>query len=232
MALILFELGGRDGRRYSQFSWRISLALAHKGLAAAHRPVRVSDKAAIAFSGQDKVPILIDGDDVIHDSWRIAEHLESREPRASLFGGETGKGLTRVINAWVDRTLVPRLVPLLAVDVVAIVDEEDARHLRAQFEKAFGKTLEELAAGRDKEVVGFRRLLDPARAALRAQPFLAGSAPAYADYILFSLFQWVRIVSAFEVLDAGDALNAWRERMLDLFGGLARTQTSLAPETP
>jgi glutathione S-transferase len=233
MALILFELRGRDGARYSQFSWRISLALAHKGLTADHRGVRVSDKAAIAFSKQDKVPILVDGDDTICDSWRIAEHLESRHPQApSLFGGEAAKGLTRVINAWVDRTLIPRLVPLLAVDVVTIVDEEDARHLRGQFEKAFGKPLEELAGNRDKDIVGFRKSLDPARAAMRAQPFLAGSAPAYADHILFSLLQWARIVSAFEVLEAGDALAAWRERMLDLYGGLARKTSFSGVDAP
>ncbi len=233
MALVLFELGGRDGRRYSQFSWRISLALAHKGLAAEHRPVRISDKAAIAFSKQDKVPILVDGDDTICNSWRIAEHLESRYPQApSLFGGETAKGLTRVINAWVDRSLIPRLVPLLAVDVVGSVDDEDARHLRGQFEKAFGKALEELAAGRDKDIVGFRRLLDPARAAMRAQPYLAGGAPAYADYILFSLLQWARIVSDFDVLEASDALATWRARMLDLFGGIARKTSFSAMDAP
>jgi glutathione S-transferase len=61
---------------------------------------------------------------------------------------------------------------------------------------------------------------------MRAQPFLSGTNPAYADYILFSLFQWARIVSPFEVLEPKDALAARRERMLDLFGGLARTQIS------
>src|SRR6266487_2283403 len=110
MSLTLFELRARDGQRYSQFSWRTTMALTHKGLQAAHRPVRVSDKATIAFSSQDKVPILIDGEEVIADSWRIAEHLESRYPGApSLFGGDTGRGLARFINAWVDRTLIGRL---------------------------------------------------------------------------------------------------------------------------
>jgi glutathione S-transferase len=230
MALALFELSGKDGQRYSQFSWRTTLALAHKGLTAEHKPVRVCDKAAIAFSKQDKVPILTDGDEVIPDSWRIAEHLESRYPQTpSLFGGETGKGLTRFINSWVDRTLIPRLAPMIAVDIVTIVGAEDARHLRGVFERAFGKTLEELAASRDKDVVAFRRLLDPARASMRTQAFLSGASPAYADYILFALFQWARITSAFELLEATDALAAWRERMLDLYGGLARTHTSFPP---
>ena len=227
MSLTLFELRARDGQRYSQFSWRAAMALAHKGLKAEHKAVRVSDKAAIAFSSQDKVPILVDGEDVIPDSWRIAEHLESRYPDApSLFGGDTGHGLGRFINAWVDRTLIGRLVPLIAADVVPMLDDADAVHLRSQFERFFGKPLEDLAAARDKDVVAFRKLLDPARAVMRAQPFLSGANPAYADYILFSLFQWARIVSTFEILEPKDALAAWRERMLDLFGGLARAQTS------
>src|SRR5438309_5931763 len=150
MSLTLFELRARDGQRYSQFSWRSTMALAHKDLKAEHKPVRVSDKAAIAFSNQDKVPILADGADVIPDSWRIAEHLEARYPDASsLFGGETGHALARFINAWVDRTLIGRLVPLLAADVVQMLDETDGLYLRAQFERFFGKPLEELAAARD-----------------------------------------------------------------------------------
>jgi glutathione S-transferase len=146
-----------------------------------------------------------------------------------LFGGATGHGLARFINAWVDRTLIGRLVPLLAADVVPLLDETDGLYLRAQFERFFGQPLDELAAARDKDIVGFRKLLDPARVVMRTQPFLSGAHPAYADYILFSLFQWARIVSPFEVLEPKDALAAWRERMLDLFGGLARTQTSFSP---
>jgi glutathione S-transferase len=222
MALTLYELGGLDDRRYSLYSWRTRLALAGLGLAADYKPVRVSDKDAIAFSKQDKVPILIDGESVIHDSWRIAQHLEARYGGDALFGGETGQALTRFVSSWVDRTIVPRLVPLLMIDVLGIVDEADGKHLRGVIEKAFGKTLEEMSANREHEIAGFRRLLDPVRASLRSQLFLSGSRAAYADYVLFSPFQWARIVSPFEVLEAGDPLIAWRERMLDLYDRLGR----------
>ena len=224
MALILYDLGGRDDRRYSLYSWRARMALAHKGLTPEYRPVHISDKAAIAFSKQDKVPILIDGETVVQDSFRIALHLEAHHVGPSLFGGEIGQALARFFNSWVDRTLVPRLVPLVALDVQGILDTEDARHLRGVMEKAFGRTLEELAANRDKDVVGFRRQLDPARASLRSQPFISGAQPAYPDYILFSLLQWARIVSGFALLESDDALAAWRERMLDLHAGLARSE--------
>ena len=59
--LTLFELGAASGARYSAFSWRTRMALRHKGLDFETMPVRVSDKAAIAFSGQGKVPVIRQG---------------------------------------------------------------------------------------------------------------------------------------------------------------------------
>jgi glutathione S-transferase len=231
--MILYELGGLEDRRYSLFSWRSRLALAHKGIEPKLVPVRISDKGAIAFSGQDKVPILRDGEEVIVDSWRIAEHLEARFPeRPSLFGGAGGKALTRFVASFVDRQLLPRLAPMLMLDVMGIVDAEDGAHLRRQIETAFKHPLEELAASRDKDAVAFRRLLDPARATLSANAFLAGPSPGYADYALFSPFQWARLVSRFELLEAQDPLAAWRSRILDLHGGLARAAPARSPEAP
>jgi glutathione S-transferase len=77
-------------------------------------------------------------------------------------------------------------------------------------------------AGREERVVQFRQALYPARMIVREQPFLHGDAPAYAYFILFRRFQWARCVSSFPILLADDPLYTWRERMLDLFGGLAR----------
>jgi glutathione S-transferase len=228
MALTLYELGGLTDRRYSLYSWRARYALAHKGLTPEYRPVRVSDKAAIAFSKQDKVPILIDGDETIQDSFRIAQHLERKYPDKPLFGGEIGQSLSRFMNSWVDRTIVPRLVPLFMIDVLGIIDEGDGQHMRRTIEKAFGKSLEDLSANREKDIAAIRRLFDPVRGALRSQPFISGSQPAYADYIVFSSLQWARIVGPAELLEPSDALIAWRERMLDLYGGLGRTTPARA----
>lgn len=223
MTLVLYELGGLRDCRYSLFSWRTRLALAHKGLDAEHRPVRVSDKAAIAFSGQTKVPILVDGEEVVTDSWRIAEHLEAAHGGPSLFGGTTGRGLARFVNSWADRQVVPAVAPVVAPFVVECVDEADAAHIRAVMEKAFGRTLETMRAECGERLAQFRRVLDPPRATMRAQPYLCGESPAYADYVLFSAFQWARVVGADDLLAEDDqTMRTWRERVLDLFDGLAR----------
>ena len=55
-----------------------------------------------------------------------------------------------------------------------------------------------------------------------ASPFFSGRAPGFADYILFGPFQWARAVSPQRLLEPDDPVFAWRERMLDLHGGLAR----------
>ena len=230
--LELWELGGRDDCRFSTFSWRARLALHHKGLSFAVHPVAVSDKAAIGFSGQGKVPILKHDGRVIPDSWAIALYLEKEFPeRPTLFGGEIGQTLTHVFNVWADRELIPALIPFLMRDVLDCVGEADGAHLRLQIESAMKKTLEDLSAGREQAVQAFRRKLQPVRKALETRNFLGGAAPTYADYVLFGLLQWARVISPAEVLEDGDAVAAWFERVLDLYDGVGRKERSRLERT-
>ena len=230
--LELWELGGRDDCRFSTFSWRTRLALHHKGLPFAVHPVAVSDKAAIGFSGQSKVPILKHDGHVIPNSWAIALYLEKEFPeRPTLFGGEVGQTLTHVFNVWADRELIPALIPFLMRDVLDCVREADGAHLRRQIESAMKKSLEELSAGREQAVQAFRRKLQPVRKALETRDYLGGAAPTYADYILFGLLQWARVVSPAKVLEDGDVVAAWFERVLDLHDGVGRKERSRLERT-
>jgi glutathione S-transferase len=230
--LELWELGGRDDCRFSTFSWRTRLALHHKGLPFAVHPVAVSDKAAIGFSGQSKVPILKHDGHIIPDSWAIALYLEKEFPeRPTLFGGEVGQTLTHVFNVWADRELIPALIPFLMRDILDCVSEADGAHLRRQIESAMKRSLEELSAGREQAVQAFRRKLQPVRKALETRDYLGGAAPTYADYILFGLLQWARVVSPTKVLEDGDVVAAWFERVLDLHDGVGRKERSRLERT-
>ena len=220
--ITLWELGGKDARRYSLFSWRTRMALAHKGLPFETQPVRLSDKAAIAFSNGKTVPVIRDGDTVVRDSWKIAEYLETRYPDHTLFGGDIGRGVTHAFNTWVDRSLVGLMMQVLAPDIHERVDAADEQYFRAMAERACGKTLEELRAGQDEALKRLGRGLEPMQALLKRQAYVCGERPAYADYILFSIFQWARVMSPHELLGPEDPLSAWRERVLDLFDGFAR----------
>jgi glutathione S-transferase len=82
--------------------------------------------------------------------------------------------------------------------------------------------LEDVQAGRETRVAAFRESLLPLRLVLRQQEWFGGAAPSYADCIIAGTLMWPRCSSRFAVLADGDPLNAWFERMLDLFGGLGR----------
>lgn len=222
----LWELKGSDGRRYSLFSWRTKLALKHKGLQWESTPVLMSDKQSIAFSGGKTVPVIKDGNDgemrVVRDSWKIAEYLEERYPEKSLFGGAIGRGVTQALNTWTDRALVPAMMPVIVADLYQRVDAADQAFFRRMFEGFLQSTLEEAGAKRQEFARRLERVVEPWQAALKRQPFVCGSAPAYGDYILFSVFQWARITSPQDIFNNSDPLYVWRERMLDLYDGFAR----------
>lgn len=219
----LYELKGKGERRYSLFSWRARMALKHKGLEFESVPVRMSDKAAIAFSGGKTVPVIKDEDTVVRDSWKIAEYLESRYADAPpLFGGEIGRGVSAAFNTWVDRAVVPAMLPVIAADIHERVDPDDEAYFRQTMEKVLKTTLEESRARRDAAVLSLGRVLAPMQETCKRQPFLSGANAAYADYILFSVFQWARVMSPQELLGPEDPLCRWRERILELFDGFAR----------
>lgn len=221
--ITLYETEGPRGRYFSLFSWRARMALAHKGLAFESHPVLLSDKASIAFSGGKTVPILRDGETVVRDSWKIAEYLEAAYPQApSLFGGAIGQGLCHTFNVWADRTLVPAMLPLVVADAHERVDPGDREYFRAMMEGFLKMKLEDTLAGRDKAAERLNRTLDPLRATLKRQAFVCGAAPAYADYIVFSVIQWARVLTPYKVLAEDDPVLAWRERVLDLHSGFAR----------
>ena len=223
MGLQLYDLAGAEPeRRFSPYCWRTKLALMHKGLPFDTIPWRFTDKDAIAFSGQGRVPVLIDGDQVVSDSWTIATYLEDAyADRPSLFRGEGGRAVTRFVNAWADGVLVGGILRLIVTDILAHLDEKDRAYFRETREKRLGAVLEAVSADRETNVLAFRKTLDPIRTVLAAQPYLGGEIPAYADYAVFGCFQWARCISSFPLLLKDDAVWSWRDRLLSAFGGFA-----------
>lgn len=223
MALKLFELCGTDPTRvFSPYCWRIRMALAHKGLEAESIPWRFTEKDAIKAHQSEKVPVLLDGDKAVADSWAIANYLEDKYPsKPSLFGGEGGRAMARMLNSWGD-LMAGSMASFLVADINGHLRPEDQAYFRESREARFGKRLEDVVADRDARVEGWRKTIDPLRITLRAQPFIGGQAPNYADYIVFGPFQWARATSAFKFLATDDPVYAWREKLLDAFGGMAR----------
>ena len=222
MARQLLELCGDDpARRFSPFCWRSRMALAHKGLDAEMVPWRFTENPALAALGGKTVPILVDDDATLTDSWDIALHLDQRYPDApALF--QAAPDTYRFIAAWTDTVLSASVARLIVSDILPLLGETARTYFSESREKRFGMPLGQVTAGREARLPEFRALLTPLRRTLTQQPFLGGAGPDYADYIVFGSFMWARVVSPLRLLEADDKVEAWRGRMLDLFSGLAR----------
>lgn len=218
MTRLLYDLAAADESiRFSPYCWRTKLALAHKNLEYETRPWHFTDKDAIAFSGGDKVPVLVDGDRVVTDSQNIAEYLDETYPNEPpLYGDEPARALTNFIRAWADRVLQPALVPILIPDIFPQLAAQDKPYFRTTREARLGCTIEELAKRRPDAITTFQSVLAPLYATLKEQKFIAGEAPGYADHIVFGALQWGRLMSSTPLVEA--PLAVWMRAVLDTYG--------------
>ena len=224
MAITMYDLAGVEAdRRFSPFCWRTRMALAHKGLEVETVPWRFTDKDKLPAPNDGRVPVIIDGGKIIHDSSSIADYLEDKyADRPSLFPGAAARGLSKFVQNWTETVLQVGLFRFVLLDIWKHIGPQDQEYFRQSREGRFGASLEDVVKDREERLPGFRASLDPLRRTVERQPFVAGAAPNYADYIVFGAFQWARAISDFELLAADDPVYAWRGRMLDLYGGLAR----------
>lgn len=218
----MYDLAAADPQlRFSPYCWRTKMALAHKGLAVETVPWRFTEKDAIAMSGQGRVPVLVDGETVVSDSWEIADYLDRAYPdRPALFGSADARGAALFVKRWTEGQLHPALVRLIIADIVKILDPKDVDYFRESREKALGARLEDYVAAKDDNLKRLNEVLAPLRFTVKDIPFLGGERPAYADYIVFGALQWARCSSPQSLLEDDDPVAAWFARLLDLYDGL------------
>lgn len=225
--ITLYDLAAADGRRFSSNCWRTQFALAHKGLAYETVATRFTDIPSICDGQHKTIPVIEDGGTSVCDSWTIAQHLEETYPDTpSLFGpggsGGPARSFAAFLQHWGMRNISFPLLHVIIKDIHDRLDPADQDYFRASREKRFGKTLEEMVADRDATLIEFRANLNPLRTCLDDRPFVSGHEPLYPDYVVCAALMWPRMMSPLKILEDDDPLAPWFERMLDLFGGLAR----------
>ncbi len=225
MTIKLWDLAAaEDDRRFSPNCWRIKMALRHKGLEVEEIAWRFTEKEAIKASGQGAVPVIEDQGQTLYDSWTIANYLDAAYPdRPLLFSGEEAKTLTFFLKHWIERSLHMPFFRVIVLDLERHLHEKDKVYFRSSREKRLGRTLEQFAGDAGEALAVLRTALEPLRPVLAESAFLSGRAPGFADYLLLAEFQWARAVSPVKLLEADDPIYAWRERVMDLFGGYARS---------
>lgn len=224
----LYALCGTERTRpFSPHVWKTKLSLAHKGLDFDVMPVGFTEIPKLEQGVTKIVPLLRDGEKLVSDSFDIALYLEEAYPeRPTLFGGEGGKAMARLVEGWSQMTLHPAIGRIAIMDIHDSLEPVDQAYFRQSREKRFGKPLEAVAEAGQADLETFSAKLEPLRHMLKFQPFIGGDAPLFADYIVFGALQWARIVSSHRLLATGDVVSDWFERCLDLNDGLGRSVTA------
>lgn len=226
--MILYDLVNRHGTHFSPNSWRVRMALAHKGIEPQVRDVLFGGIAGIRPGGdRPTIPTLEDQGRLITDSWEIVRHLDEAYPQTPrlIASGAEGQVL-RFFQHWVQSTIHAGVARLVMLDLYNSLEPADQDYFRSSREKQYKMALEDIQAGRDERLDAFRRSLQPMRLSLALGPFISGSQPGYADYLAFGGFQWARVSSAYPVLAQDDVVHAWFERCLDLYDGLGRREAA------
>jgi glutathione S-transferase len=122
---------------------RVALAAGHKGIEIEWIDVDPDDRSpVVAVSGQPLVPVLVAGDEVVADSPRILEWLESRFPEPPLLPSDPARRAeVQVFTDWFNR--VWKRFPNGIAD-----GEGDSAEHSVEMRRAVG-IFEALLAGRD-----------------------------------------------------------------------------------
>jgi glutathione S-transferase len=224
--MLLYDLINARRTHFSPNSWRVRMALLHKGIPFEVRDVLFGDIPSI-HSGGDKltIPTIEHEGKLVTDSWAIVQHLDAAFPHTPRLIAPGAEGhVLKFFQYWVQNTVHGGIARLILKDLHDSLDPIDQAYFRASREKMYKQTLEDLQAGREERVDAFRKSLQPMRMALAHGPYISGEQPGYADYLAFGGFMWARVSSPFQLLAEDDVVHAWRERCLDLYGGAARKE--------
>lgn len=213
----LYDLCGANDKRFSPFCWRTKAVLTYKKLPFSTIPMSFTEKDKIAFSGQDRVPVIKDNGTVVYDSWSIAKYLEEKHPEIKIFPGLGLRESCRFFNLYVDNTVHGALILVMVNDIWNNIQEKDRAYFRESREKRFGMTLEQIAAKRDENRPKMQAVLAQLDDTLAGQDYFFGI-PTYADLCLFGTFKWVTTVSKEPLFDKTPTLRAWWERMQKQLG--------------
>lgn len=227
--MILYDLINAQGAHFSPNTWRVRMALMHKGLKFEVRDKLFTEIAGINPGGdKPTIPALHHDGQLISDSWAIVQHLDQAFPETPRLISTGADGhVMKFFQFWVQTTLHAGVARSILLDVHDSLDPADKPYFRASREKQFHKTLEQVQAGREDRLDTFRRSLQPIRLSLGStSPFIGGEQPCYADYLVFGAFQWARVCSNFALLAEDDPVHAWFQRCLDLYDGAGRKEAA------
>ena len=222
--ITLYDLQLASGCTISPFVWATKYALAHKGFDINIVPGGFTGILERTGGRSERLPVIEDDGEFILDSWVIAEYLDETYPdRPTLIGDPGIKPLTEFVEGWLWRTAIGPWFSCFIIDYRDRSLPQDHEYVTTTRETMLGgRKLEDVSAGREDRLPQVPPTLEPFRQLLKANKWLGGEAPNYADFRALAVFLWTASVAGTPPLTEDDPLRDWLDRGFDLYGGLGR----------
>jgi glutathione S-transferase len=215
----LFDLVTRDDLRPSPFCWRAKLALKHKRVPYEARATLYSEIPKLGDGSFKTLPVIEDCGSWSGGSFKIAVDLEARYPDGpTLFPDDPQRRFVEFVESYVDTAVHPQIFPQVALSIWKQLPGSEQDYFRTTRERRLGMSLEEAHRQAGSRLAAIRASFDPMRRILKQRPFLSGDGPAYSDYMVFGALKWQRSASEVALLEAGDPLLPWFEKIDALAG--------------
>ncbi len=224
----LYELVGRDRSiGFSPFVWRVKMALAHKGLSYETVPLHFTEiKDAVSFAEASTVPVLLDGQNVVSDSWEIVCYLEEAYPDSpSIFSDHHA---AKLFNFQMGMPLLATLFRTIVADIYSVIHDMDKDYFRESREARIGCTIEDAAKDFDSSFSSFKANLEPYSQFFKRETYIGGAGPTYQDFALYSMFLWARATSDKKLVEDDDPIAQWISRMDQCCDGIGGAVKKIA----
>jgi glutathione S-transferase len=211
--------------RPSPWCWLAKFALLHKGVEFETAALRFAEKQNYPDPEYGRLPVLRAGEELICDSAHIIAWLEKNATGPAFVETDAERAATDFYQAWTLAHVFPPLARMLMLRIFLAAHDDDKDYFRRNREERFGVTLEEFCNAPNAKG-DFEKSLQTLAAPLARRKFLGGDKPNLSDYVVFSPMMWKRSVTRETLFETPQAVDAWKERMLDLFDGYARNAKS------
>lgn len=181
----LYELRGKDPKYlWSSNPWKSRICLNLKGIKFDSIPLTYPEIHALLPSVLNKeegctVPVLVDGECVIQDSFEIAKYLDQKYPEPSIFQGN--QALHQFFYDWFDLEVKRPLFKLVILDIASKLDDESKEYYIQKNTKLFGELHAASQDNREQNIQRVQTNLSLLFKHLDTNSFISGETIGWAD---------------------------------------------------
>lgn len=190
MVIKLYELRGKNPDLiWSCNPWKSRMCLNLKGIEFESIPLTYLEIHSVLPEVLHKtegctVPVLVDNEMVIQDSFKIAQYLDENYPGPSIFYG--GLALQEFAYNWMERAILFPLFKLTILDIADKLDEGSKEYFLTARTQMFGNLTQLTAVNRDENINYIQANLDYLLENLKTHKFISGEEIGLVDISLAS----------------------------------------------